>query len=292
MRASVEAAAGAGTVRWGGGPHTFELRSTVTDVISRAALVFRPWQVATTSVPTRVWALERDGDPTREWTLSMDGAPVSAVPSDTNRVIRRVEYLAVQAIFDGPPDVVTAHAALVARDGLGVLIAGIPESGKSTLACAMWQRGFTLVGDDVAMIDLTQHSAAPAPRRVSLRAPSRALLGEALWRRIQSAPASEPTDEGWVFHPEEIGGPRPAAVRVVATVFLGRSHSADSRNLLRPLPPAHAALALLPCLNVARRLDVGTLVAQLTPWATAVPGYDLGRADLATMSAAVERLLD
>jgi hypothetical protein len=45
-------------------------------------------------------------------------------------------------------------------------------------------------------------------------------------------------------------------------------------------------------LNLARRLDVGALVTRLTPWATAVPGYDLSRADLAEMSTAVERLFD
>ena len=89
-------------------------------------------------------------------------------------------YLAVQAIFDGPPDVLTVHAALVARRGRGVLIAGVPEAGKSTLACALWQHGFSLLGDDVAIVDLEQMTARPAPRRVSLRRTSRALLGDDL----------------------------------------------------------------------------------------------------------------
>jgi hypothetical protein len=135
-------------------------------------------------------------------------------------------------------------------------------------------------------------TAGPAPRRVSLRTSSRTLVGSALWRRIERAPSSEPTNEGWVFHPDEIAGTRPASVRVAAVVFLGRRGADPSRGLIQRVAPAHAALALLPCLNLARTLELTALLGRLTPWATAVPAYDLQRAELPAMAAAVERLLE
>jgi hypothetical protein len=259
-------------------------------VIERAAVVFRPWRrQAEIAAATHAWTV--DASDAAAWTLHSDDAARIPVSPHVNAAIRRLEYLAVQAIFDGPPDVTTAHAALVASDDRGVLIAGIPETGKSTLACALWMRGWSLLGDDVAMIDFDRGAAAPAPRRVSLRSPSRTLLGDELWRRIERAPASEPTDEGYVFHPDEVGGPRPASVRIHAIVFLGRPISDGGGELLRPLVPAHAALALLPCLNLARRLDVVTVLDRLTPLATSVPMYDLRRAELPSMTAALERIL-
>jgi hypothetical protein len=156
----------------------------------------------------------------------------------------------------------------------------------------LWQRGCSLLGDDVAIVDLERQTAAPAPRRVSLRSPSRRLLGEALWSRVEGAPSSEPTNEGWVFHPSEIDGRAPGPVSTSAILFLGRTNPDSPGGVLRPLAPAHAALGILPYLNVARRVDVGTLVPRLTPFATAVPAWDVTRADLPTMCAAVERLLE
>jgi hypothetical protein len=198
---------------------------------------------------------------------------------------------AVQAIFDGPPDVFTVHAALVARRGRGVLIAGLPEAGKSTLACALWQHGFSLLGDDVAIVDLGQMTARPAPRRLSLRRTSRALLGDDLWTRIERAPASDATDEGYVFHPHEIEGESLASVQLRAMIFLGRAKAGTMTAVIRPISAAGAALALLPCANLARRLDPGTLIAMLAPCLTVVPAYDLRRAHLREMVAAVSGII-
>jgi hypothetical protein len=287
---SPRTAAGVGAaVRWGCGAHAFELRASNAEILGRADVVFRPWKAPIDPVATHTWTLGDRSD--GRWSLETgEGEPVEVL-ARSNAAVRRVESLAVQTIFDGPPDVPTAHAALVARSGRGVLITGVQQTGKSTLACALWQRGFSLLGDDVALLDLDRFTAVPAPRRVSLRESSRALVGEAVWTRIQRAPSSEPSDEGYVFHPGEIDGSPPGAVAIAAVVFLGR-RGADPAGGLRRLPPAHAALGLLPAMNLARRLDVGTFLSALTPFITAVPAYDLGRTDLGTMTAAIDGMLD
>jgi hypothetical protein len=266
--AAVQAAA---AIRWGFAPHTFELRSANVEVMARASVVFRPWIAASAGAPTHSWA-------------------IGAV-SDASRAVRRVEFQAVQAIFEGPPDLLTAHGALVSRDGRGVLISGRRESGKSTLACALWQAGFSLLSDDTTILDLDTMSARPAPRRVSLRDPSRALLGDALWTRIVDAPSADRTDEGYLFHPDEIAGERPRAVRLHAVVFLERAAAARMSEVVRPLPAAQAALAFVPCLNVARRLDMGAIISDLAPFMASVTAYDVRRARLPEMVAAIDTMV-
>jgi hypothetical protein len=293
-RLGVPPAAEIGTIRWGSGAHTFELRTDDAPALARAHAVFRPWRTDDAAIPTlRAWSLARNAGGLPDWTLQPDdGGDALAFSGDAGAAVRRAEFLGVQAIFDGPPDVLTLHAALVARAGRGLLIAGLPEVGKSTIACALWQRGFSLLGDDVAIVDPDTGRAAPAPRRVSLRTPSRALLGDDLWSRIHEAPATDVTPEGCLFQPCEIAGDRPPAVTVAAIVFLARTGARPCSATVRRIPAAHAALALLPFSNLIRRLDAGMLIARLAPFAARTPAWDARRAPLAEMAPALEALLD
>lgn len=278
-------------MQWGQGPHLFELRASDERVLARASLVFRPWTVSpSTSAPIRSWTVARRG-PSGPWEVYEDAAGPVAVRDTPDRAVTAVEFLAVQALYDRQPDVLALHAALVARAGIGVLICGPSEAGKSTLACALWRRGYSLLGDDTAIVDTETLDARPAPRRVALRSPSRALLGSDLWTRILAAPASEPTAEGCLFHPDEVDGNRQAAVHLAACVFLAR-RGAETTGLVAPLPAAQAALALLPYTNLIRRLDAGALIGRIGAFAAGLPAYDMTRAPLAEMAAAVERLLD
>lgn len=281
-------------VRWGVGTHSFELRSADADVLARAAIVFRPWrQTVGTETLTRSWTVGPHQDAPDVWTVATGDAPDIHI-AGRNGAVLRVEYLAVQAILESPPEVVTVHAALIARDGQGVLISGSRESGKSTLACGLWQRGFSLLGDDIAILNLATGGLTPTPRRVSLRSPSRMLLGDDFWTRIEHAPATEPTPEGLVFHPDEVDGTRPRATTLRAIVFLERPGAGTARTgpVARRLPAAQAALAILPQLNIIRRLDAGAAIAEIAPMLSCVPAYDVRRSPLADMVDAVAEIVD
>ena len=108
---------------------------------------------------------------------------------------------------------------------------------------ALWRQGWSLLGDDVAVINAAGVSAEAAPRRVSLRSGSRPLLGEDLWQRISSTPSFMPTAEGCLFHPAEIDGP-PAVgqPRLVAVVFLARRGVQIGPAEWRSINPAEALL--------------------------------------------------
>jgi hypothetical protein len=239
--------------------------------------------------PDRRWSVERS---TAGAWLVRDSRNLGPIEHPTaEAAVRAVEFLAVNGLVESP-EATTLHAALVARGDRGIAILGSPRAGKSTLATALWQRGFGLLGDDVTVVDPTDARAWPAPRRVGLRFASRELLGDSLWNRIRRSPAYDITDEGCLFHPNEVEvGPRPLRIRLAALVFLGRQDAAPEPAQARPLTAAHALLAVLPYTNVIRRADIGTVIRHFQPLMTRVPAYDLGRGAIDAMTATVEGLL-
>ncbi|HZF44327.1 MAG TPA: HprK-related kinase A [Sphingomonadaceae bacterium] len=78
------------------------------------------------------------------------------------------------------------HAASVERDGQALLMTGVSGAGKSTLAMLLGERGWRLMGDEFALLDLRDRSLHPFPRAISLKnaavalAPDPARLGSLL----------------------------------------------------------------------------------------------------------------
>jgi HprK-related kinase A len=68
------------------------------------------------------------------------------------------------------------HAASVERDGKALVMTGASGSGKSTLAAMLGERGWRLMGDEFALIDLDDGTAHPFPRAVSLKNHSIAVM--------------------------------------------------------------------------------------------------------------------
>lgn len=282
---------GAGPIRWSAGPLSFELHCDDPTVRSLALPVFRPWSPkGGAPPPTCIWRIERMAEPdgVGEWQVRSSAGAEARVASAA-RAVSAVEYGAVAILAESAA--VTTHGALVAVGGRGVLLVGRGEAGKSTLACALWSRGASLLGDDMAILDVAAGEARPGPRRVSLRVESRALLGAALFDRIMRGPSSAALGDSHLFHPDEIEPrPRPETVELGAIVFLARRSSAVDGARLEPIAPAHALLALLPYSNIRTRRPFGEAIRILAPLADRVPAFDIGRGSLAEMTAAVEAL--
>ena len=277
-------------VRWVAGPLRFELASDDPAVRKLAADVFRQWATTDGGEPSRSWRVERlnDRQARSEWRVRSSLGLEMVVPS-VERAVGAVEFGAVGAILESRTTIV--HGALIAWDGRGVLLVGRGESGKSTLACALWERGATLLGDDVALIDPVSGVARPAPRRVSLRETSRALLGDGFFAKVLRGPSSASRQDGYLFHPDEIEPrPRPDSVRLVAAVFLARRGAAVPPARHEPIPPAHALLAFFPYTNLSSRCTPGEAIQILAPLANRVPAFDLGRGPLVEMATIVEGL--
>lgn len=61
------------------------------------------------------------------------------------------------------------HAATVARDRRAVMFVGASGAGKSSLACALLQRGFRLLSDEFALVRLHGGQLAPLVRPICLK---------------------------------------------------------------------------------------------------------------------------
>lgn len=61
------------------------------------------------------------------------------------------------------------HAGVLEKNGQGILLPGIPGAGKSTICAALSLKGWRLLSDELALIDLNTGECAPLARPVSLK---------------------------------------------------------------------------------------------------------------------------
>nr|WP_241263117.1 HprK-related kinase A [Parahaliea mediterranea] len=91
------------------------------------------------------------------------------------------------------------HAAVVARNGVAVVMPGLPGAGKSTLCAALALRGWRVLSDEHALIVPGSHRVVPVNRPVSLKNASIEVI-----RRFAPdaviGPVSEDTHKGRVAH--------------------------------------------------------------------------------------------
>lgn len=282
-------------IRWNQGNQPFELSTNDADVAQCVEQVLRYWVAPSlggaATLPARRQQLIKTPDG------YLHGA---THPELDNRLftslapaIRSVETDAGMGILSLHRHFTTVHGALLAQGSHGILIVGPSHAGKSTLSCALWAAGWQLLADDVTLLNPATATATPLMRRVSLRMPSRALLGDVFWQRMLSATTCDETSEGYVFHPDELEGQSRARVATLrAIVFLNRRNAAPVGSAcIAPVIPSQALLSLAPYTNTIRHTNLGETIQHLAPLVNAVPTYDMGRGDLPAMVATLDTLL-
>jgi HprK-related kinase A len=91
------------------------------------------------------------------------------------------------------------HSAVVAKEGIAILLPGIPGAGKSTLCAALGLRGWRILSDEHALIPPGTSHVAPLCRPVSLKNESIALI-ESFDSGAVMGPLSKDTHKGVVAH--------------------------------------------------------------------------------------------
>ncbi len=89
------------------------------------------------------------------------------------------------------------HSAAVAKDGHAVLLPAPPGSGKSTLCAALIHRGWRLLSDELALIDLDTLEITPLCRPVNLKNKSIDIIGEYAGNAV-FAPLAKDTLKGTI----------------------------------------------------------------------------------------------
>lgn len=90
------------------------------------------------------------------------------------------------------------HAASVERDGRALLMTGESGAGKSTLSALLGERGWRLMGDEFALLDLRDYSLRAFPRAISLKNQAINLFDGAAPDRL--GPVLEDTPKGRIRH--------------------------------------------------------------------------------------------
>lgn len=114
-------------------------------------------------------------------------------------------------IWGQPQRYLVLHAAVVARAGRAAILPGDPGAGKSTLAAALVARGWRLLSDELALIDMERRALLALARPVSLKNESIAVM-RAFAPDAQFGPAIPETRKGTISHMR----PPPDSVRRVA----------------------------------------------------------------------------
>ena len=91
------------------------------------------------------------------------------------------------------------HAAVLERSGRALVLPAPPGSGKSTLCAALVARGWRLLSDELALIDVDRGQVVPLPRPISLKNASIALIRD-FWPDATLSPAVHETLKGSVAH--------------------------------------------------------------------------------------------
>lgn len=91
------------------------------------------------------------------------------------------------------------HAATVEKDGRVLIMTGESGAGKSTLAALLGERGWRLMGDEFALLDMANGALLPFPRAISLKNGAIGVM-EAEVAADRFGPRLEDTPKGTIRH--------------------------------------------------------------------------------------------
>lgn len=153
--------------------------------------------------------------------------------------IPEVKARVTAALLAGIEPGFLVHAALLSRNGKGVLVCGAPGAGKSTLSLALIGAGFSYHADDVVWM-MDEGAALGAPFAPALKAGGWPLLEE-MAADLPASPTylrADGQSVRYLFAPT-----RREPVEIAAILLLSRQDAAPAR--IEPLEPMAALTTIL-----------------------------------------------
>ncbi|GGE91369.1 HprK-related kinase A [Sphingomonas prati] len=154
------------------GPVAFRVGSDWAAPIAALQSLYRDYP-APVGVPDYTVRLEAER-PWRRWvrpSVAVRGDYIlpEALPLDLAHGVLAAEIGMNLQLALGERRWLLLHASSVERDGRALIMSGESGSGKSTLAAVLATRGWRLMGDEFALIDLATGAARAFPRATSLK---------------------------------------------------------------------------------------------------------------------------
>jgi hypothetical protein len=181
-------------------------------------------------------AMRADGEPSNHYSFVVDerrGWTRHRVYRDGNRILdspdpgRAFLYLLWdinQRVFRTSPDKLLVHAACVEHEGRALIMSAPSESGKTTLALGLVERGLGYLTDEAAAIDPETLLVHPFPKALSVDVGAQRFLGRfepaadrslddylrGQWQvapnRIRPGAVAAPVEPAWFIVPRYVNG--------------------------------------------------------------------------------------
>jgi HprK-related kinase A len=261
------------------GPFAFLVRSPLQQVITEVADLYRDYPSLPMGEVVDYTVAVHFPTPLRRFyrpklVLSCDVEVPEMAPQPVSHGLLALEMGLNLQIAVGMHRLLLLHAGAVARGGEALILTGESGAGKSTLAAILGHSGWRFLGDEFALVDLSDAQLRPFPRPISLKNDSIALL-EAIAPRERFGPRFDGTFKGSIRHlapPEEAiaAMDEPARPRLVVVPRF----QAGAETLARPMTVSETFVRLTQSSTNYRRLGEQGFV---TAWSVAegAPGYEI-----------------
>jgi HprK-related kinase A len=155
------------------GPFVISLHSSIDSIARGVEHLYGDFSIATDDefIDFRLDLSPSNG--LRRWIrpqvqFSFDGLR-PFVPLPLNHAFPMFEWALNWCVAKHAHQYLIIHAAVLERNGQGLIMPGPPGAGKSTLCAVLANRGWRLLTDELALVSLEDGMLVPLPRPVSLK---------------------------------------------------------------------------------------------------------------------------
>lgn len=209
------------TARWSYTTHTFRalghrfaVRSTDDDLGRLFDGLYRPCAVP--GQPDTWYSVVTTDPESLQRELYVDDQRVGCLDRPS-WLVRWLTWHVNHRVIECTDDHVLLHAAVAARDGVGVVLPAASEAGKTTLVAGLVRAGYDYLSDEAAAIDPATLQIAPYPKPLAIDRGSWEVLAD--FAPDEAEVARGYHERQWLVNPasvrpDAISGPVPASIVV------------------------------------------------------------------------------
>ena len=193
-------------------------------------------------------------------------------------------------VSTGSNEYLKLHAAVLSKNGIGLILPGLPGVGKSTLTAALCLTGWRVLSDEHALIPFGTNKLVPLCRPISLKNKSIEII-KSFDPSVVLGPESQDTHKGTVAHMKaDMASDSHDSELIPAYLIIFPRYSPESKLVLNKKPKTEAFMfAGLHSFNYSLLSQIG--FDTMSTLMDAVNCYDLIYSDLEKALQAIEKLV-